>query len=255
MTSHAQPPAYLIHGNLQTPAVWEPLLPALSLHKPTLIDLAQSQAPSLQAWAEAFCQRVRTESSGRPALLIAYSLGGRLALHALLHAPDLWAGAILCGAHPGSDDPRQREAWLAHDRRWAERFLTEPWGTLITEWDAQAVFGGIPNPCPPRECDFHREAIARQFENYSKGHQQALTPRLAQSTLPPVLTLSGEYDHTYTRLGQQLAAAHPNIQHQTLPLAHHRAPWEAPQAFAQATIRFLRQLPANVTMMSQVIAS
>ena len=75
-------------------------------------------------------------------MLLGYSLGGRLALHALLHAPELWAGALVVGADTGLADPKEREARVRWDAAWAERFLNEPWEDVLRDWDAQAVFGG-----------------------------------------------------------------------------------------------------------------
>src|SRR5262245_2595776 len=46
-------------------------------------------------------------------ILLGYSLGARIAMHALIQAPHLWRAAILVSGHPGLDSEKEREAkWL-----------------------------------------------------------------------------------------------------------------------------------------------
>ncbi|WOO41330.1 alpha/beta fold hydrolase [Rubellicoccus peritrichatus] len=232
---------HLLHGNIQTPAVWGAFLEQLP-GKLALVDLRDYSADNCAAWARAFNEKVTQElESDEKHFLVGYSLGGRLALHALLENHKLWCGAVIIGAHPGSDDPSQREVWLKNDHRWAERFLKEPWDVLLKEWDALPVFGGIPNPCPRNKEDFDRNEVARTFLAFSKGQQAYLTPRLREPNLPPVLYLSGEQDAVYSKLGRDLSEQCPAIRHEVIPRAAHRVPWENPDAFIETVKQFLDQ--------------
>ncbi len=231
--------AYFLHGNLQTPAVWDfarETFPGQSI----AVDLWSGATDSPAAWAKGFCEQIAHDSvADNRRVLVGYSLGGRLAMQALVQDPALWAAVILVGAHPGSDDPELRGAWLKNDTRWAKRFTEEPWGALIAEWDAQTVFGGVPNPCPPCEEDFDRVLLARTFISFSKGNQECMTPALAKLSAPPLLYLSGEYDRIYSRLGVELASRVPGLRHQVVPGAGHRVPWEQPETFLRACREFL----------------
>jgi 2-succinyl-6-hydroxy-2,4-cyclohexadiene-1-carboxylate synthase len=193
-----------------------------------------------RAWARDFCARVEAEiaPSERPWLL-GYSLGGRLALHALLEAPALWRGVIVVGADSGLSNETEKASRLARDRRWAERFRTEPWENLLAEWDAQAVFGGRKNSVGPREGEFDRASVARLFDAFSKGRQDDLLPTLADLTAPPVLFLAGADDPAFGAVGESLAAACPALTYRPVPGAAHRVPWEAPAAFTRALHDFI----------------
>ncbi len=258
------PLLYAIHGNLQTPAVWEKFSTALRDGQGEPVtwmreDLWAARARTFAGWAEAFCQRVEQERRDSAAAhngcavrpwLLGYSLGGRLTLHALLHRPELWRGVIVVAAHPGLTDEADKTARLDQDRRWAERFRTEPWKKLLTEWNAQAVFQRkdkpVKNPRPPRESDFDREQVARTFETFSLGGQNDLRPTLAAlyqhrqaASAPPLLVLTGEHDAKFRAFGDELAGLGEAITHRVVPGAGHRVPWEAPAAFTRAVQDFI----------------
>ncbi|MEM7066136.1 MAG: alpha/beta fold hydrolase [Cyanobacteria bacterium P01_B01_bin.77] len=227
---------WCLHGNLQQPTVWGNL--AKSLATPTLqvktLSLWDRPADSCWAWADAFCQHVSATTS-KPAAetqnyLLGYSLGGRLALHGLLTQPDLWSGAIIVSAAPGIADAQQKERCLKRDRTWANRFLTEPWQPLLTEWDALSVFCDRTCPTPRPESAFDRQKIAHAFEAYSKGHMDDLTYCLKALTLP-ITYITGSDDQRYGQLGQSLQAKCPSLTHREIADAGHRVPWEQPEAF------------------------
>lgn len=55
-------------------------------------------------------------------ILVGYSMGGRLALHALLEG-GLWDAAILISPHPGLESEEERAARRAGDAEWGSRAL------------------------------------------------------------------------------------------------------------------------------------
>ncbi|MEO0375535.1 MAG: hypothetical protein AAF329_13095 [Cyanobacteria bacterium P01_A01_bin.17] len=102
---------WCLHGNLQQPSVWETALgdlwqaPAIRVIP---VDLWSTTAQGFWDWAELFCERVVTEGASRNVVL-GYSLGGRLALHAVLHNPELWEGAIATSTSPGLSSLEDRQ--------------------------------------------------------------------------------------------------------------------------------------------------
>lgn len=231
---------WCLHGNLQTWRVWPSVLPTLSasarvqLH---FMDLWSMVAPTFADWVQDFAQRV-AQTPGTHVLL-GYSLGGRLAMHAIVAQPQRWAGAILVSADPGGDDDLVRAACLERDQRWGQRFLTEPWEALLAEWDQLPVFQGRANTTVRAEQEFSRLAIARYFDRFSKGRQMALAPALQTDACPPLLYLSGACDRKYAQIGQALAHPCDHIRHISLANVGHRVPWESPAAFEQAVAEFL----------------
>jgi 2-succinyl-6-hydroxy-2,4-cyclohexadiene-1-carboxylate synthase len=237
---------WCIHGNLQLPSVWDALIDQLHQDFPTLtvhaIDLWASVAQDCPTWAAAFCQQV--EAIPGPHLLLGYSLGGRLALHATVHQPALWQGVMAVAADPGLTDEGAKQRARDCDRIWANRFASdprvEPWASLLADWDQLSVFGGRTNPCRRPETAFCRATLAAAFINYSKGNQTNLTPILAQLPQPPIWFVSGQADPRYSRLGQQLAKHCPQVKAITIPHAAHRVPWENTTLFNQLVQNFIQ---------------
>ncbi|MDZ4699015.1 MAG: alpha/beta fold hydrolase [Rhodothermales bacterium] len=236
--SSPAPDLWLIHGNLQTPAVWKAFVPrflaaGLKVH---LVDLYATLADSMEAWAEAFTTSVRVAGEPHARVVLGYSLGARLALHALLADPTLWNGAILVGADTGLADEEARVRRRETDAVWARRFLEEPIDRVMEDWNAQPVFGGRPALCHDHTVPRERQPIARMFTAYSKGRQRDLLPDLGRTIDVPTLWLTGADDPVFTRSAQSAVAAIPGARHEIIPGAAHRVPWENPNAFLEAVI-------------------
>lgn len=248
---------HCLHGTLQSPAVWAGLEEQLRSAADREVQVvAEPVVPpargGLAEWAVGFCRRVcgggdaggtmgaadDSESDGPARALLGYSLGGRLAMHVLLHCPERWAAAILVAAHPGTDDDGERASIRERDRAWAARCRSEPLEAVLSDWDELPVFAGRPNRAP-RSRELGAERQARAFEAFSRGRQADLRDGLSRVALPPSLYLTGSDDVRYGRIGEELAARLPAIRHQVIPDAGHRVPWDRPDAFAAAVGRFL----------------
>ncbi|MBD3420193.1 MAG: alpha/beta fold hydrolase [Chitinivibrionales bacterium] len=235
---------YCLHGNLQVPDVWSCFQDRLLTHDAmpfTLekVDLWHSIASSQEAWAGSFCEDVAHRWGGVPQVLMGYSLGGRLALHALVHQPRLWRAAVIIAADPGTRDEQLRISQRDVDRIWAQRFLHEPLDKLFDEWDALPVFGGKHNPIRRDVASFSAQSIAAMFTAYSKGSQACLVDKLKTLAGPQMLYLSGEKDEKYRNAGRVLEREVPFIRHIAVKDAAHRVPWEQPQAFIEAVNSFI----------------
>ena len=233
---------FCIHGNFQTAKVWQPLEERMKAGFSDLEmiteDLCAKQFQSFDDWTEDFCGRVDAQANGEKSILLGYSLGGRLALHACLSRPDLWKSAIVVGADPGLESEEEKKVQLHRDRKWAERLKREPLEKLVNEWDAQSVFCGIGNQAPRNLGDMNPDRLSQQFEVFSKGIQQNLAPELAELKNLPILFVSGEKDHKYQGIGEKLAKSSSAIYAQVIADAGHRVPWENPESFVQVLIDF-----------------
>lgn len=192
------------------------------------------------AWVHGFTHKLeeRREGATRP-VLMGYSMGGRLAMHAAIARPDLFSAAIFISAHPGLASEEERRARRASDATWAERFRSgsEPWGRLLADWNTQGIFQGSTN-LQRRESDFDRVSLARMMDLWSLGRQRDLRAELR--TLPfPVLFLSGGRDAKFTAL---LSEFDPGARHmrRVLPGAGHRLPWDDSAGFRAVVEDFLK---------------
>lgn len=195
---------------------------------------------SLTEWAAAFNAEVRAAGE-KENILVGYSMGGRLALHALLQAPELWQKAIIVSAHPGLTEEREKLERMADDAGWAGQALTADWSQFLAKWDAQGVLQGAPAPDPDPRIKLvnRRRAIARSFMEWSLGKQADLSARFSEISCP-VLWLTGSRDLKFTQLAQQVVPLFRNGSHELLETGH-RLPWEDSTAFFNSVEVFLNR--------------
>jgi 2-succinyl-6-hydroxy-2,4-cyclohexadiene-1-carboxylate synthase len=218
---------YALHGFLGQPSDWD----FLKLGRWICPDLFKKIDP-FQKWASNFNQSVEPGS-----LLMGYSLGGRLALHALLQNPERWKGAIIVSAHPGLTTLQERRERLLHDHRWAERFLSEPWEDLLVAWNQQILFGGKQPVKFREESAYSRELLSQALKVWSLGEQENLRPKLLQLSIP-ILWIAGKNDQRYAPISLE----HPTFKHVLVPDAHHRVPWEQQEIFTQIMTDFINEV-------------
>ena len=234
---------WCLHGSLQTALVWKPIGNAIESEFGSVqveaVNLYENEYESFGDWREQFYEKVEEQTKGEPSLLLGYSMGGRLAMNALVNNPAMWSGVIAVGADPGliSDDARSKQ--LQKDLEWARRFRTEDIQELLVEWDELPVFCGRSN-CASREIsELDSEKISRFFDVFSKARQGNMLPMLRKLKTPPLLYISGCDDLKYTKIGQDLAAHCMPVRHQIIPNAGHRVPWESQDAFISEVSVFI----------------
>ena len=247
---------WCIHGNLQHPEVWDQFQGRFNIlsagNLPLIISIQKENLwlhieDNFSKWISQFCENVKMLSSSSSDYLLGYSLGGRLAFHAAIHSPQLFKGIIIVSADPGLKNGRDQAVQLARDKEWGARFLSEPWGKLITDWDNQEVFKGSKSAFERKESDYSREKIAMMFDVFSKGRQTDLSSDLAMLNegSPRILYLSGEYDQRYSKIGYTLHQQCPNVSHCVIDKAGHRVPWDTPDKFIRVVKNFISDCESN----------
>ncbi|MFM9137090.1 MAG: alpha/beta fold hydrolase, partial [Actinomycetota bacterium] len=93
-----EPHLVFLHGFTQTRASWLPIAtPMAEHHRVTLIDLPGHGATQCRPPSLAEAGRVIAEANGR-CVLVGYSMGARIALHAALDPHAEITGLVLIGA-------------------------------------------------------------------------------------------------------------------------------------------------------------
>ncbi|WP_369599951.1 alpha/beta fold hydrolase [Hahella sp. SMD15-11] len=231
---------WLLHGQLQRPDVWSALLfpPGWRTHPVDLWSRPWQGFDDLSEWlAEAV-----SDAGAGPHVLLGYSMGGRLALHALTRQPERWQAAVIVAAHPGPESGRDREQAARFDTHWANRFRHEPPDAVLDDWYRLPVFAGRPPAHRFALKDTPAERVAAMFEVFSKARQPWLLPALGRLRLP-IHYITGSLDRPYTDWGKRLGHALPTLTHHVIPDAGHRVPWEQPQRFMTCLTTILEGIP------------
>jgi 2-succinyl-6-hydroxy-2,4-cyclohexadiene-1-carboxylate synthase len=233
---------FCIHGNFQTAKVWQSLGDRMKAEfsdsEMITEDLNSKPFQGFDDWTKDFCDRAELATNGEKSVLLGYSLGGRLALHACIHRPDLWQGVVVVGADPGLGSSEEKNQQFTRDRYWADRLKNEPLEYLLREWDEQPVFCGIENSAPRNLDELDPIQLSQQFEVFSKGLQLNLVPSLSELKTPPVLFLAGEKDQKYQGIGEKLSKSSSVVKAQVVPDSGHRVPWENPESFSRILFGF-----------------
>ncbi|MES2922833.1 MAG: alpha/beta fold hydrolase [Verrucomicrobiota bacterium] len=178
---------------------------------------------------------------GSSRALLGYSMGGRLALHALLEKNHPWQAAVIVSAHPGLESENGRADRRATDTTWATRSLAGNWQEFLDAWNAQTVLGTA--PLRDRQASgsliMRRREIARSFVDWSLGAQEPLWDRLGEISIP-VLWIAGEHDPKFLALAERATSSIPNARLAIAPAAGHRVPWEAEPWFTRRVSEFLK---------------
>lgn len=167
-----------------------------------------------------------------------YSLGGRLAVHALIDNPSVWQGAIIISSHPGLASKEERAERIAGDQRWAGRFLQEPWGSLLEDWDKQSIFNSSPRRERTEE-EFSRKNLSHALQEWSIAKQADLRGKIEELSVP-ILWMVGEKDVKYRSLAQEVRLKNPLSCVKVVPNAGHRIPWDCPEIFCSYLNAFLK---------------
>lgn len=230
---------YALHGALGAASDWNLLAQDMKLiGKPLAkVDLWQFLAccpMPLKKFGTSFNREVHSPSP----VILGYSMGGRLALHALLDQPAKWEKAVIVSAHTGLQ-PEERSPRLGRDAEWAAKALKADWATFLDEWNAQSVLEG--GSMPDRsQLVRRREAIARSFMDWSVGAQEDLLPLLGRISCP-LLWMVGERDTKFRDVAEQAVLHIPKGQLCVVPDCGHRIPWEQPEFFSRKVKEFLEQ--------------
>lgn len=203
------------------------------------IDPSTFAMDSLLGWANQFNDWIQIQKSEQN-LLIGYSLGGRLALHALIDRPSLWRAAVIVSAHAGLTDAKAREERQKLDAMWAGRFCNELWSELMEAWNSREVFAGDSYRFSREEDAYQRHQLAHLLNEGSLGRQDDLRGNIAELKVP-ILWITGSEDTCFCEVAQTVYLSHSQSRKVVISGAGHRVPWSQPKVFAEQVQSFLNE--------------
>ena len=227
----------LLHGFLGVPGdwtAWQELLSAQG-HECLSVNLwsdLQDHTASLADFAKEYVDKFLEE----PAVLIGYSMGGRLALEVAKLAPSKVTALVLFSTQFVS--PVSFEERVVWQENWVNRFLNEDWSLLLESWNAQAVFSGS-SDLPRVESDFDRALLSETFMSWS-----ILKQDLSPECFPAVKTLwlSGELDGRIKGSLKFISSKLPNVETFVQSGAGHRFVFENHFETQEKVVQFLADL-------------
>ena len=243
----SDPTLVMLHGFTGSAAGWGRQLDTLAAYGLRVIALdllghGQSDAPDdPQRYTIEHCQQDILAAlqelgvSKGQAILLGYSMGGRIALYAAFSG--FFRALILESASPGLEDHVERERRRISDETLAASIEREGVEAFIERWEKLPLFDS--QKTLPLEC---RETLRRQrLQNRAIGLAQSLRgvglgvqPSL-YARLPtlqiPVLLIAGELDTKFTAIARHMARALPQAQVRIIPGAGHTVHLEQPEEF------------------------
>jgi 2-succinyl-6-hydroxy-2,4-cyclohexadiene-1-carboxylate synthase len=228
----------LLHGFAGTHRAWDGVLAALDResYRPLALDLPGHGHAAAQPRPITFERCVEHVLACAPArfTLCGYSLGGRIALHVALAAPERVARLVLVSTSAGIEDEAARAARRAADLQLARRLETEPFECFVERWRTQPLFAAEPAEVAALARADHRRndprALAAALRGVGAGEMQPLWSRLAELAMP-VEVLAGERDEKYLALARRMARLLPAASVSVLA-GGHGLPLENPAGIA-----------------------
>jgi 2-succinyl-6-hydroxy-2,4-cyclohexadiene-1-carboxylate synthase len=228
----------LLHGFSGTRRAWDGVAERLQpeRYRPLAVDLPGHGAEAEHPWPIRFEDCVATVLGAAPErfVLCGYSLGGRVALHVALAAPERVSGLVLIGANPGIEDRAERAARLAQDERLAQRLEADPFEDFIESWRTQPLFAADPPAVGElARADQRRNAplpLAAVMRGLSVGAMAPLWDRLGELAMPVALVV-GDRDEKFVALSERALALLPDGSLIVLP-GGHGLPLENPAGIA-----------------------
>jgi 2-succinyl-6-hydroxy-2,4-cyclohexadiene-1-carboxylate synthase len=230
----------LLHGFAGTHRAWDGVLARLSpkRYRPLALDLpghgheGDAQRPITFASCVA---HVLARSPERFALC-GYSLGGRVALHVALAAPERVRRLVLVSSTAGIEDAAARAQRRASDDLLARELERGPFEDFIERWRAQPLFAEDPPEVRALAREDQRRnrpaALAAVLRGVGSGQMEPLWGSLARLTMP-VTVLVGDRDAKFQTLARRMVELLPDPELIVAP-GGHGLPLENPAAVARA---------------------
>jgi len=233
----------LLHGFGGTHRTWDRVIEQLDpqRYRPLALDLPGHGAAASQPRPITFEACVDAVLAAGPErfAVCGYSMGGRIALHVALAAPERVGRLVLVSSSPGIEDPHDRARRRAADDALADELERSPFEDFIERWSAQPAFAEDPAEVVElARADQRRNeprALAAAMRGLGTGTMESLWGRLGELEMPVTIVV-GERDGKFRALAERFVRLAPGSE--LLAIAGgHRLTFESPTELARAIDR------------------
>ncbi|MEH2148834.1 2-succinyl-6-hydroxy-2,4-cyclohexadiene-1-carboxylate synthase [Nostoc sp.] len=180
--------------------------------------------------------------------LIAYSMGGRLALYLTLHFPERFIKVVLESASPGLATEAERLERVKRDaqiaRKLSRSIIQTDFAAFLSNWYSQPIFGYIRNHPKFEKLLEHRLQndlieLTKSLKFMGTGNQPSLWERLKDNTTP-LLLLAGENDEKFKYINTEIANICKIAELKIISNTAHNIHFENPVQFVQNIREFFK---------------
>lgn len=223
-----------VHGFTQTGKSWTTAAQAIGDSINTFVDApnhGESQGISLTLQETG--DELADIAFGK--ILVGYSMGARMALHAAIQHPYAMTGLILVSGTPGIEDDAEREARVQADEELASRIEMIGTSAFIQEWIRQPLFAKskFSDEEIQDRCKNTATSLATSLRTCGTGQQESLWSQLQEIKIP-VLLICGTRDEKFVEIAKRMNQMISWSTMRILDKAGHNAHLDQPEDFAQA---------------------
>ncbi len=230
----------LLHGFSGTRRAWDGVIALLDRERYRPLALDQpgpgQAADGERPIAFAGCVAAVLAAAPERFTLCGYSMGGRLALHVALAAPERVRRLVLVSSTAGIEDRAERAQRREADRGLARELEETPFEQFVERWRTQPLFASEPPEVGrlAREDQLRNrpERLAAVLRGIGTGEMEPLWDRLGELRMPAAVVV-GDRDAKFLALGRRMAGLLPDAELIVVP-GGHGLPLENPRAVAQA---------------------
>jgi len=228
----------LLHGFGGTRRAWDRVIAGLDpqRYRPLALDLPGHGEAAGGRAPITFKACVGAVLAGSPPrfALCGYSLGGRVAQHVALAAPERVSRLVLVSTSPGIEDPDERARRRETDRQLADRLERDKFEDSIERWRTQPLFAGDPPEIGALAREDHRRndphALATAMRGLGTGEMRPLWSRLGELRMPVTIVV-GERDGKFRAIGERMRSLLADAE-LVVVAGGHGLPLENPSAVA-----------------------